>query len=106
MARIVERFAKRALPMPEINRRQAQLIDGAMRLDNPNGTAPGQWIDLGGQAIALLPGPPREMGPMLEGLLTGPLGARAGAQRTYSRGLKVAGRSESSVEAGSSSSPS
>ena len=99
MARIVERFAKRALPMPEINRRQAQLIDGAMRLDNPNGTAPGQWIDLGGQAIALLPGPPREMGPMLEGLLTGPLGARAGAQRTYSRGLKVAGRSESSVEA-------
>jgi nicotinamide-nucleotide amidase len=98
MARITERFAKRGLPMPEINRRQAQVIDGAVRLDNPNGTAPGQWIDLGAQAIALLPGPPREMGPMLDALLAGPLGARAGAQRTYSRGLKVAGRSESSVE--------
>ena len=32
---------------------------------------------------------------MLERLLAGPLGARAGAQRTYRRGLKVAGRSES-----------
>jgi nicotinamide-nucleotide amidase len=84
--------------MPEINRRQAMIIDGAVRLDNPLGTAPGQWIDLGAQAIALLPGPPREMGPMLEGLVAGPLGARASDQRTYSRGLKVAGRSESSVE--------
>ena len=98
LARIIERFAKRGLPMPDINRRQAQLVDGAVRLDNPNGTAPGQWIDLGTQAIALLPGPPREMGPMLDALLAGPLGARGGAERTYSRGLKVAGRSESSVE--------
>ena len=65
----------------------------------PYGTAPGQWIDLGAQAIVLLPGPPREMGPMLDGLVAGALGARAGDQRTYSRGLKVAGRSESSVEA-------
>ena len=62
LARIAERFTKRNLPMPDINRRQAMLIDGAVRLDNPNGTAPGQWIDLGPQAIALLPGPPREMG--------------------------------------------
>ncbi|WP_157899496.1 competence/damage-inducible protein A [Luteitalea pratensis] len=99
MARITERFAKRALAMPEINRRQAMVIDGAVRLDNPNGTAPGQWIDLGPQAIALLPGPPREMTPMLDRLVAGVLGARAGEQRTYSRGLKVAGRSESSVEA-------
>jgi nicotinamide-nucleotide amidase len=99
MARITERFARRGLPMPDINRRQAMLIDGAVRLDNPNGTAPGQWIDLGAQALALLPGPPREMEPMLAGLVTGALGNRCGGDRTYSRGLKVAGRSESSVEA-------
>lgn len=98
-ARIAERFQKRNLPMPEINRRQAMIIDGAVRLDNPNGTAPGQWIALGPQAIALLPGPPREMTPMLDALVAGPLGAGAGLQRTYSRGLKVAGRSESAVEA-------
>ena len=99
MARITERFAKRALAMPEINRRQAMLIDGAVRLDNPYGTAPGQWIDLGTQAIVLLPGPPREMAPMLDGLVAGALAARGGRERTYSRGLKVVGRSESSVEA-------
>ena len=99
MARITERFAKRAIAMPEINRRQAMLIDGAVRLDNPYGTAPGQWIDLGMQAIVLLPGPPREMEPMLDGLVAGTLAARGGRERTYSRGLKVVGRSESSVEA-------
>jgi nicotinamide-nucleotide amidase len=98
MARITARFAKRALPMPEINKRQALLIDGAVRLDNEYGTAPGQWIDLGSQGIAMLPGPPREMRPLLDGLVEGALGARAGQRRTYNRGLKVAGRSESSVE--------
>ncbi|WP_396625029.1 competence/damage-inducible protein A [Luteitalea sp.] len=98
LARIEARFARRAIPMPAINRRQALLIEGALRLDNPNGTAPGQWIDLGAQAIALLPGPPREMGPMLEGLVEGPLATRVGRARTRSRGLKVAGRSESAVE--------
>jgi nicotinamide-nucleotide amidase len=98
-ARIAERFAKRNIPMPEINRRQAMVIDGAVRLDNPNGTAPGQWIDLGAQAIALLPGPPREMHPMLEALAAGPLGARSPRARTHRRSLRVAGRSESAVEA-------
>lgn len=99
LERIASRFARRGLAMPELNRRQAMLIDGALRLENPNGTAPGQWIDLGAQAVALLPGPPREMVPMLQELIAGPLGARAGAARTYRRGLRVAGRSESSVEA-------
>lgn len=99
VAHIAARFARRGLEMPALNRRQAMIIEGALRLDNPNGTAPGQWIDLGAQAVALLPGPPREMVPMLERLVAGTLGARAGRARTYRRGLKVAGRSESSVEA-------
>ena len=97
-ARIADRFARRGLVMPDVNRRQAMLIDGAVRLDNPNGTAPGQWIDVGAQTIVLLPGPPREMVPMLEVLAGGPLGARAGRARTYRRGVKVVGRSESAVE--------
>ncbi|BCS33902.1 putative competence-damage inducible protein [Luteitalea sp. TBR-22] len=99
LARIAARFAARAIPMPALNRRQALLIEGALRLDNPNGTAPGQWIDVGAQAVVLLPGPPREMAPMLELVVDGPLAARAGRARTYTRGLKVAGRSESAVEA-------
>ncbi|HTU99413.1 MAG TPA: competence/damage-inducible protein A [Luteitalea sp.] len=98
-ARIAERFAKRNIPMPEINRRQAMVIDGGLRLDNPNGTAPGQWIEVGSQVVTLLPGPPREMHPMLDALVQGPLGERSPRARTHRRSLRVAGRSESAVEA-------
>ena len=55
VARMMDRFAKRGIPMPEINRRQAMVIDGAVRLDNLNGTAPGQWIDLYERWRALAP---------------------------------------------------
>lgn len=98
VARINERFVRRGLPMPDINRRQAELLDGAVRLDNEHGTAPGQWVALDGQAVLLLPGPPREMVPMLERVLTTLLAPHAGAQRTYRRAVRVVGRSESAVE--------
>ncbi len=62
-----QRFASRGWKMPENNRRQAQVPRGADVLMNPRGTAPGLWIAHGDQAIALLPGPPREMRPMMDG---------------------------------------
>ncbi len=54
--------------IPEVNKRQAFLIDGAESLYNHNGTAPGMWIELPTTKsyIALLPGPPREMEPMFQ----------------------------------------
>ena len=42
---LYKRFAERRRPMPENNVRQADTIKGAVSLANPNGTAPGQWID-------------------------------------------------------------
>ena len=45
--RIRERFARRGLTMPEINRRQAMVPRGATVLENPNGTAPGLWLERG-----------------------------------------------------------
>ena len=62
--------------MPEINRRQAMVPDGAVVLDNANGTAPGLWIEHGDQVVVLLPGPPRELGPMLDGDVRRRLAAR------------------------------
>ena len=50
------RFAQYKLAMPERNSRQAMVIDGAEVLDNPNGSAPGLFIEHEGCAIALLPG--------------------------------------------------
>ena len=72
--------------MAEINKRQAFVIEGAEALPNPNGTAPGQWIEDGGRVIMLLPGPPGEMKPMFDGPV--PAAARsdaAGAGDPHSR---------------------
>ena len=98
VARIEERFARRGLRMPEVNRRQAMVPRGASSLDNPNGTAPGLFIEHEGRIVVLLPGPPRELQPMFDALCTGPLGARAGEERLFRESLFVAGRGESHVE--------
>jgi nicotinamide-nucleotide amidase len=98
VARLEARFAARGIAMPAINRRQAQVIEGAAVLDNPFGTAPGQWVEHGAQVIVLLPGPPRELGPMLEALLEGRLAARAPATRVHMRTVLVAGLGESHAE--------
>ena len=61
---IERRFARMGRKMAEVNKRQAYLIEGAEELVNDNGTAPGQWLDAGGRAVLLLPGPPPELKPM------------------------------------------
>lgn len=58
---IEQRFRTMNRPMPEINKRQAMVLDGAWILSNDRGTAPGQWIEEGGNVIVLLPGPPHEL---------------------------------------------
>ena len=42
---IEQRFRQMNRAMPEINRRQAMVIEGAHVLPNDRGTAPGQWIE-------------------------------------------------------------
>lgn len=102
VARIEDRFARRGLRMPLVNRRQAMVPAGAVSLDNPNGTAPGLYLEPGGEhdghVVVLLPGPPREMQPMFDALCSGPLLARAGVERLCRDVLFVAGRGESHVE--------
>lgn len=49
--------------------RQAEIIDGARILMPTLGTAPGQVLEHEHGTLALLPGPPHEMGPMLGVLL-------------------------------------
>jgi len=92
------RFASRGIPMPEVNRRQAHVPEGAIVLQNPRGSAPGLLIEHRGAVIALLPGPPREMQPMMVGPVRERLLALAGGVRLMRRTLRVAGRSESRVE--------
>jgi len=101
--KIRARFERRGLTMPEVNRRQAMVPRGAIVLDNPNGTAPGlfidhQWQGRGRRIVILLPGPPRELQPMFDGVCAGPLRERAGTERTYRTSLFITGRGESHVE--------
>ena len=58
-------WARRDMPYPESNRKQAWLLPSAIALPNPNGTAPGWLVSRpDGRVIVALPGPPREMRPM------------------------------------------
>ena len=99
VARLKDRFARRGMTMPEINRRQAMVPRGASVLPNPNGTAPGLWIERGRTAILLMPGPPREMKPMLEAVIEQRLAPKAAGHGLYRRVLKITGRAESDVDA-------
>ena len=98
VAHIQARFARRGLRMPDVNRRQAMVPEGALVLDNPNGTAPGLMIEDGARVIVLLPGPPRELQPMFEAVCASQLAARTGKWTIHRETLFVAGRGESHVE--------
>ena len=70
LAALYKRFAERRIKMPPNNERQADVLAGAEIIPNPNGTAPGQWLDTQFDAarriVMLLPGPPHELKPMFE----------------------------------------
>jgi nicotinamide-nucleotide amidase len=72
-----ERFARRGRPFAEANARQALFPRGADVLPNGHGTAAGFALNVGAALVVALPGPPREMRPMLEELVLPRLAARA-----------------------------
>lgn len=92
------RFLHWGRKMPEINARQAMVIEGAEVLPNPNGSAPGMCLEHDGRVVALLPGPPREMKPMFDDYVLPKLSERAGDVRVVRRVLRVAGLGESAVD--------
>lgn len=105
LAAIRERFARRGLPMAERVARQAMVPEGAEVLPNENGTAPGLYFPPGALAshrarhLFLLPGPPRELQPMVSASLLPKLRAQlppaaARELRTY----RLTGIGESQVE--------
>lgn len=92
------KFQRFGMNMPERNSRQAMVIDGAEVLANPNGSAPGLYVEERECAIALLPGPPREMKPMFEHHVEPRLAKLAGDTRFATRLLRVTGMGESAVD--------
>lgn len=84
--------------MPEINKRQAFIIEGAEVLPNDRGTAPGQWIDLRQCSILLLPGPPHELKAMFLKQCVSRLERRVPKQVIETLILRVAGMGESDLD--------
>ena len=91
-------WERRGLPFPEMNLKQAWLIPSALALANPNGTAPGWWVDRAdGRVVIALPGPPREMRPIWHTLALPRLRERGlGVDRAV-RTLRLTGIGESLV---------
>lgn len=64
--KIEEHFSKRKMEMPTSNYKQALFPEKAYILKNDNGTAPGCTFMYDDKYIVLLPGPPKELIPMIE----------------------------------------
>ena len=93
---IEEYFARAHRKMAPTNEKQAWLPEDCIVLRNPNGTAPGCLTEADGKQIAVLPGPPREMRPMLQNELLPHL--LQGGQRLVSHELHFYGIGESELE--------
>ena len=101
LSRIEEYFRERGLRMTDNNRKQALVPEGAVVVDNDNGTAPGLILEKDGKRIILLPGPPNELIPMFERKIAPYLLSLDpdGPSVIYSRTVKICGLGESGVEA-------
>ncbi len=100
LSRIEEYFRERGLRMTDNNRKQALVPEGAVVVDNDNGTAPGLILEKDGKRIILLPGPPNELIPMFEKKIAPYLLSLDpdGPSVIYSRTVKICGLGESGVE--------
>jgi nicotinamide-nucleotide amidase len=96
-AHLRERFRSWGREMPEINKRQAYVIDGSDVLPNPNGSAVGMFAEIDGRILAILPGPPRENEPMFTEHVLSRLKGIAGEICVRRRLLRVMG-GESAVD--------
>jgi nicotinamide-nucleotide amidase len=98
-------FSRLGKPVNEHNLRQALVVRGAQVLPNPHGTAPGLCIpgELGRAqgfscTVFLLPGPPRELKPMMQDLVMPCLRALLPAlSDRHSRYFKFTGIGESDI---------
>jgi len=96
---IAAMFARRNREMPERNRVQALLPQGAEPLPNRVGTAPGVWMKTGGSYVACLPGVPHEMKIMYDEQVVPRLRSLGMTTRVIvERKINLFGKGESDIE--------
>jgi nicotinamide-nucleotide amidase len=95
---LISRFRQINRPMAKNNIRQAYLIEGAEAMPNPLGTAPGQFLSTDHGALALLPGPPRELKTMVEDQLVPRLRPVLPPHVIRVRSFRITGMGESELD--------
>lgn len=102
VAALHARAASWRIAMPQNNLKQADVLEGAVLLQNPNGSAPGQWIDITfdryRKLVMLLPGPPHECRPLFDSECLPRLREVAPPRAIASRTLKAAMIPESQAD--------
>ncbi len=95
----IERYLKNSIytDIPDNNWKQAIVPEGAMVLDNDNGTAPGLILEKGEKTAILLPGPPGELYPLFEKKVA-PYLQKKQPEVILSQMVKICGYGESQVE--------
>jgi nicotinamide-nucleotide amidase len=109
LTQLYKRFAARQMVMPPNNVKQADILEGAVLLDNKYGSAPAQYLDTTvpdpatGTAhrkiIILLPGPPKELKPLFDETVAPRLKATLPPRFLARRILRMALIPESHVDA-------
>ena len=98
LQKIEARFRQLGRAMPEVNKRQAMVPEGADLLENSRGSAPGLWLETAGRILVLLPGPPHELKAMFTDKVEPRLVRVEGTTRLFYREMRTAGLTESEVE--------
>ncbi len=96
-AYLVEYFQKSGRKMTPNNMKQALVPDGSVVFMNDHGTAPGICVEKDGKILVMMPGPPREMKPMLENQVL-PYLEKYSDKKLVSSDINIFGMGESSVE--------
>lgn len=105
VAHLTEWFAQRSYPLNDTILFQADVPEGGVPLPNPNGTAPGLWVEAREKLVVALPGPPSEFEPMVDAQVLPRLAPSAPGNRgssasavIRSKTLRIIGMGESSIE--------
>jgi nicotinamide-nucleotide amidase len=94
--KIKDYFKTKEVEMPQSNLKQGLIPEGAIVIQNNNGTAPGVIIEEDQRIMIVLPGPPREMKPMFEDTVRPYLKAKSDSV-LVSKMIKILGIGESAV---------
>ncbi len=92
-----EKIGRKSSAITENNWKQAMVPEGAIVVDNENGTAPGIILEADEKIVIMLPGPPNELIPMWKKSIVPYLQAKQ-PEILESMTIKICGKGESSVE--------